>query len=64
MSYRTHDRTCAARCLADARRHRAAGRRLAMRIAALWYRVFSGQISYSDDRIEEAYAALSYGGVR
>ena len=64
MSYRTHDRTCAARCLADARRHRAAGQRLAMRIAALWFRVFSGQISYAHDRIEEAYEALSYGGAR
>lgn len=64
MSYRTSDRITAMQCLAQARRHRAAGQRLAMRIAALWFRVFSGQISYADDRIEEAYEALSYGGVR
>lgn len=64
MSYRTSDRNVAMQCLLDAKRHRAAGQRLAMRIAALWFRVFSGQISYADDRIEEAYAALSYGGVR
>lgn len=64
MSYRTSDRIVATQCLAAAKRHRAAGQRLAMRIAALWFRVFSGQISYADDRIEEAYAALSYGGVR
>ena len=64
MSYRTSDRITAMQCLADARRHRAAGQRLAMHIAALWFRVFSGQISYADDRIEEAYQSFELGGAR